>query len=171
MKFLSKFESVGSSNIEEVLNNYGLSTSILDNTLNLIEKYSIDELLQRDIFKLKTFEWKPLLKGSWKIEMLKDKLEKLKPAFDFISELDDYLIDIKDSGGSYKIYYEHNILELTISTNRTNLKTNIDAISFVLSRLKGMEKILSISIEINRITNVLSGGKKIFQFECTFKSH
>ena len=44
MKFLSKFESVGSSNIEEVLNNYGLSTSILDNTLNLIEKYSIDVL-------------------------------------------------------------------------------------------------------------------------------
>lgn len=99
--YIRKFEALSSFNVNELLKEYDMTISDLDNIINKIGKYNIFLDLYTDMNKSKLIGYRDLRK--WKMENFLRRYNQIKPTIDKIEIVEDLLVGLTDLECKVKI--------------------------------------------------------------------
>lgn len=140
--YIHKFEALSSFNVNELLKEYGMTISDLDNIINKIGKYSVGHDLYLDISRSKKVNYRDLRK--WKLDNYLSRYEELKPTISKIEYIEDLLVGISDLE-----------CRVDISADPKNPYKGHLSIEFAAWPNKAIKKINDITSELLHISNHL----------------
>jgi hypothetical protein len=111
-KYVAKFEAASTPRVTEVLKDFKLKISDLQEMYNKLVNYHLDGTLQRDLKTSMDRGWRDLRK--WKVQSFLDRYDRSKPKIEEIELIEDYFLELVDKG--YRMKIDPNLNRVIIYT-------------------------------------------------------
>lgn len=152
---ISKFEALSSFNPNSVLAEYNMTTRDLDNMVNILSTYDIDDTFKRELISTKERGYRDLRK--WKLDNYIKRYTSLKDLISDYTTLDDYMLELSEQGFKVELHLRGAFNKFM----NINCGINIDKLALVSNYLNHLNKTNRVKLELVGIdsldrTNIIS---------------